>query len=196
MKFGLPVFFFYFSLLLILFYSFDNSRSSEAQSPGWKMYKDLSNKLNFLYPQDWLINSRHDNVTGTTEIILLKPNSTRTLISILYNPNDALLTNSKTGKPIAVSKALSNLEQQISQDYIYFNATGKFLHKYTIQNYPSASEIVDYEKSVGKPGKMLIVLSKIGDKDSCTIVYTDSKRSFFKDLSSVSNIIKSIQASS
>jgi hypothetical protein len=48
------------------------------------------------------------------------------VITILYNPNDVLLTNSKTGKPMVVSKGLTTLEKQISIDYIFFNATGKF----------------------------------------------------------------------
>jgi hypothetical protein len=75
----------------------------------------------------------------------------------------------------------------------FFNATGKFPHKYKIHNHQSASDIVDYEKSSGKPGKMLIVFSKINDKDSCTVIYSDSKRLFYKNLSNISQIIKSIQ---
>jgi hypothetical protein len=117
----------------------------------------------------------------------------RTEVTILYNPNDALLINSKTGKSIVVSKALTTLEKQIGVDYIFFNATGKFPHKYTIQSHQSASDIADYEKSAGRPGKMLIVFSKINDKDSCTVIYSDSKRHFYKNLSHVSQIIKSIQ---
>jgi hypothetical protein len=137
--------------------------------------------------------SSHDKITGSSEVILYKPNSTRTQLSILYNPNDTLLFNSKTGKPIVLRKALTNLEKQISVDYIFFNATGKFPHKYTIQNHQSASDIIDYEKSAGNPGRMLIVLSKASDKDSCTITYSESKRLFYKNLSNASEIIKSIQ---
>ena len=62
-----------------------------------------------------------------------------------------------------------------------------------IQNHLSASEIVDFEKSAGKPGKMLIVLAKANDNDSCTVMYSESKRLFYKNLSNVSEIIKSIQ---
>ncbi len=94
-------------------------------------------------------------------------------VSILYNANDSLLVNSKTSKPIVVSKALTNLEK--------------------IQNHQSASDIVDFEKSTGKPGEMLIVFAKINDKDSCSFIYSDSKRLFYKNLSSVSQIIRSIQ---
>jgi hypothetical protein len=135
----------------------------------------------------------HDIITGSSEVILIKPNSTRTQLSILYNTNDSLLLNSKTSKPIFVSKTLTNLERQMSTDYIYFNATGKSPHKYRIQNHLSASEIVDFEKSAGKPGKMLIVLAKANDNDSCTVMYSESKRLFYKNLSNVSEIIKSIQ---
>ena len=35
--------------------------------------------------------------------------------------------------------------------YVYFNATRKVPHKFKIQSHPSASDIVDYEKIVGKP---------------------------------------------
>jgi len=94
-------------------------------------------------------------------------------VSILYNANDSLLVNSKTSKPIVVSKALTNLEK--------------------IQNHQSASDIVDFEKSASKPGKMLIVFEKINDTDSCAFIYSDSKRLFYKNLASISQIIKSIQ---
>ena len=91
------------------------------------------------------------------------------------------------------SRALTNLEMQISTDYVFFNSTGKFPHKYSIQNYQSASDIVDYEKSKGKPGEMLIVFAKINDKDSYVFTYSDSKRLFYKGLSNISKIIKSIE---
>lgn len=85
------------------------------------------------------------------------------------------------------------MEKEISDDFIFFNSTGKFPHKYSIQKYQSASDVVDYEKSEGKPGKMLIVFTKVNDKDSFVITYSDSKRLFFKNLSNVSQIIKSIE---
>jgi len=179
-------------LLLILF-TFSNFQLAKAQIPGWKTFYDAGHKFNFNYPSNWQMESSHDKITGSSEVILYKPNSTRTQLSILYNPNDTLLFNSKTGKPIVLRKALTNLEKQISVDYIFFNATGKFPHKYTIQNHQSASDIIDYEKSAGNPGRMLIVLSKASDKDSCTITYSESKRLFYKNLSNASEIIKSIQ---
>ena len=80
----------------------------------------------------------------------------------------------------------------MSIDYVFFNSTGKFPHKYSISNHQSASDVVDYEKSEGKPGKMLIVFAKINDKDSLILTYSDSKRLFYKNLSNVSQIIKSI----
>lgn len=130
---------------------------------------------------------------GSSEAILTKLNSKRTQVSVLYNLHDTLLFNSKTSKPIVVSKALTNLENQISTDYVFFNDTGKFPHKYTIQNHHSASAAIDFEKNVGKPGKMLIVLAKANDTDSCTVIYSETKRLFYKNLSDVSAIIKSIQ---
>jgi hypothetical protein len=178
---------------LLMLFTFSNIHLTKAQIHGWKKYYDAGHKFNFDYPSNWQVKSRHDKITGSTEVILSKPNSTRTQISILYNPNDTLLFNSKTGKSIVLPKALTNLEKQISTDYIFFNATGKFPHKYTIQNHQSASDIVDYEKSTGKPGKMLILLTKANDNDSCTVIYSESKRLFYKNLSGVSEIIKSIQ---
>jgi len=183
---------FFFSLLLLL-YTFGTFRLGYAQIPGWKIYFDPGHKFSFPYPSNWQVKGRHDNIKGSSEVILNKPNSTRTQVSVLYNPNDSLLFNSKTGKPIVVSKALTSLEKQIGSDYVLFNGTGKFPHKYTIQGHQSASEIVDFEKSTGKPGKMLIVLAKANDKDSCTVIYSESKRLFYKNLSNVSEIIKSIQ---
>ena len=158
---------------------------------NWKKYSDSDQKFNFLYPPNWAIKIIHDNITGTTEVILENPNSTRAQVSILYNPNEPTLS-SKTGKPVVPSRALTNLENEISVDYIFFNSTAKFPHKYVISDHQSASDIVDYEKNKGKPGKMLIVFAKVNDKDSLIFTYTDSKRLFYKNLSNVSQIIKSI----
>lgn len=181
------------SIVVLLLYPLSNLQLIKAQLPGWKTYYDAGNKFRFTYPPYWQVKGSHDNITGSSEVILSKPNSTRTQLSILYNPNDSLLSNSKTGKPIVLAKAITNLEKQISTDYVFFNTTGKFPHKYTIQNHQSASDLVDYEKNTGKLGKMLIVLAKANDKDSCTVVYSESKRLFYKNLPDVSEIIKSIQ---
>jgi hypothetical protein len=135
--------------------------------------------------------STHDNITGTIEVVLENPNSSRSKVSVLYNPNEELL-KSETGKPVIPSRALTNLEKEMSADYIFFKCTGQFRHKYSIQDYPSASDVIDYEKSKGKLGKMLIVFAKVNDKDSLTFSYSESKRIFYKNLSNVSLIIKSI----
>jgi hypothetical protein len=172
-------------------YSTINLNSAIAQIDSWKKYSDYSKKFNFLYPPNWEIKTTHDNITGTTEVVLANPNSTREHVSVLYNPNEPTL-NSKTGKPIVPSRALTKLENEISVDYAFFNSTGKFPHKYIISDHQSASDVVDYENREGKPGKMLIVSAKVNDKDSLIFTYTDSKRLFYKNLSNVSLIIKSI----
>ena len=110
---------------------------------------------------------------------------------MLYNPNEELL-KSETGKPVIPPRALTNMEKEMSADYIFFNSTGQFRHKYLIQDYPSASDVVDYEKSNGKLGKMLIVFAKVNDKDSLTFTYSESKRLFYKNLFNISQIVKSI----
>jgi hypothetical protein len=123
--------------------------STTAQSIRWKKYIDPSKKFSFLYPTSWLIKSTHDNVTGTTEVLLETHNSSRAIVSVLYNPNEELL-KSGTGKPVIPPRALTNMEKEMSADYIFFNSTGQFRHKYSIQDYPSASDVIDYEKSKGK----------------------------------------------
>jgi hypothetical protein len=85
-----------------------------------------------------------------------------------------------------------NSSHASSVDYVFFNSTGKFPHKYSISDRQSASDVVDYEKSQGKPGKMLIVFAKVNDKDSLIVTYSESKRLFYKNLSTVSQIINSI----
>jgi hypothetical protein len=106
-------------LVIGLVYSFGIFQPVTGQK--MKAYSDPGHKFNFYYPPYWQIqSSKHDNITGSSEVILAKPNSTRTGVTILYNPNDTLLTNSKTGKPIVVSKGLTTLEKQISLDYIFF----------------------------------------------------------------------------
>src|SRR5262249_315405 len=91
-------------------------------------------------------------------------------------------------------QGLSNLERQMSQEYISFNSTGKFPpHKYSIEKYNCASDIVNYEKTNGNPGKILIIFGNINDKDSLVLAYSESKRQFYKSLSSISQIINSIE---
>ena len=191
MNFKIATWIFCITILLISVYTAFNLNSAKAQVDNWKKYSDPAQKFNFLYPYNWAIKITHDNITGTTEVILENPNSTRAQVSILYNPNEPTLS-SKTGKPVVPSRALTNLENEISVDYVFFNRPGKFPHKYSISNQQSASDVVDYEKSEGKPGKMLIVFAKINDKDSLVLTYSDSKRLFYKNLSNISQIIKSI----
>ena len=183
------------SILIFSIYSISLLQLGNAQIENWKRYNDPGQKFTFLYPPTWVVNrTRHDNVNGFTEVILTIPNSTRMKVSVIYDPNDSLLY-SDTGKPVVPSRALANLEDQISVDYFYFNSTGKFPHKYSIQNHPSASDMIDFEKIEGKPGKMLIVLAKINDKNTLVFSYSDSKRTFYKSLSNASQIIKSISVS-
>ena len=179
------------TILLFSVHSTIHLDSAKAQIDNWKKYSDSAQKFNFFYPHNWSVKMTHDNITGTTEVILENPNSTRGQISMLYNPNEPTLS-SKTGKPVLPSRALTNLENEISVDYVFFNRTGKFPHKYSISDHQSASDVVDYEKSEGKPGKMLIVYAKVNDKDSLIFTYSESKRLFYKNLSNVSQIIKSI----
>jgi hypothetical protein len=55
--------------------------------------------------------------------------------------------------------------------------------------------MIDFEKIEGQPGKMLIVLAKINDKDTLMLSFSESKRTFYKTLSNASQIIKSISIS-
>ena len=183
------------SILIFSIYSISHLHLVNAQIENWKRYNDPGQKFTFLYPPNWVVNStRHNNINGFTEVILTNPNSTRMKVSVIYTPKDSLL-DSNTGKPVVPSRALASLEDQISVDYVFFNSTGKFPHKYSIQNYPSASDIIDFEKIEGQPGKMLYVLAKTTDKDTLVFSLSDSKRTFYKSLSNASQIIKSISVS-
>ena len=184
-------------LLIFSIYSISHLhlQLGNAQIENWKRYNDPGQKFTFLYPPTWVVNStRHNNINGFTEVILTNPNSTRMKVSVIYTPEDSLL-DSNTGKPVVPSRALASLEDQISVDYFFFNSTGKFPHKYSIQNYSSASNIIDFEKIKGQPGKMLCVLAKITDKDTLMFSLSDSKRTFYKSLSNASLIIKSVSVS-
>jgi hypothetical protein len=179
------------SILIFSIYSISHLQLGNAQIENWKRYYSPDQKFTFLHPPNWVVNSRHDDINGFTEVTLTNPNSTRMKVSLTYVPKDSLLS-SDTGNPVVPSRALTNLEDQISVDYFYFNSTGKFPHKYLVQDYVSASDLIDYEKLKGKPGKMLIVLAKITDKDSLVFSYSESKRTFYKSLPNASQIIKSI----
>jgi hypothetical protein len=186
----LPISIFIFSI-----YSISHLQLANAQIENWKRYNDPGQKFTFLYPPKWVVNStRHNDITGFTEAILTNPNSTRMKVSVIYTPKDSLL-DSNTGKPVVPSRALASLEDQISVDYFFFNSTGKFPHKYLVQGYESASDLVDYEKIKGQPGKMLFVLARINDKDTLVFSFSESKRLFYKSLSNASQIINSISIS-
>ena len=129
------------TILLFSVYSNTYLPSAKAQIANWKKYTAPGQKFNLLHPPNRGVKGKHDNITGTTEVILENHNSTKAQVSILYNPYDALL-KSKTGKIIVLSRAVTNLENEISVDYVFFNSTGKFPHKYSFQNHQSASDIV------------------------------------------------------
>ena len=179
------------SLLVLSIYSTSYLEVGNAQVENWKRYDDPGKKFTFLHPPNWVVNTRHIDISGFTEVTLTNPNSIRMKVSVIFTPKDAFL-DSNTGKPVVPSKALTNLEAEISADYIFFNSTGKFPHKYSVQNYESASDLIDYEKIKGQPGKMLIVLTRVTDEDSLAFIYSESKRAFYKSLSNASQIVKSI----
>jgi hypothetical protein len=164
---------------------------ANAQTQNWKNFNDPGQKFTFLYPPTWIANSTHNNVNGYTEAILVNPNSSRMKVSIIYTPKDSSLF-SDSGKPVVLSSALEELMDQISVDYLFFNSTGKFPHKYSIQNHPSVSDVIDYEKVAGRTGKMLLIFSKVSDTDSLQFTYMESKRLFYKELPVVSMVIKSV----
>ena len=179
------------SILTLSIYSNSHLQFVNAQTQNWKKYDDPRQQFTFLYPPNWVVNSTHNDANGYTEATLMNPNSTRMKVSIIYNPKDSSL-DPNTGKPLLLSKGLADLEDQISVDYFFFNSTGKFSHKYSIQNKSSASDVVDFEKVQGRPGKMLLIYSKASDTDSLLFTYTESKRSFYKGLDTISAIIKSV----
>jgi hypothetical protein len=183
------------AILIFSIYSVSHLQLGNAQVENWKRYNDPGQKFTFLYPPTWVVNSTtHNDINGFTEVIVTNPNSTRMKVSVIYDPSDSLLY-SDTGKLVVPSRALANFEDQISVDYFFFNSTGKFPHKYSIQNHPSASDMVEFEKIKGQAGKMLIVLGKITEQDTLTFLFSDSKRTFYKSLSNASQIIKSISVS-
>jgi hypothetical protein len=183
------------AILIFFIYSVSHLQLGNAQVENWKRYNDPGQTFTFLYPPTWVVNSTtHNDINGFTEVIVTNPNSTRMKVSVISDPSDSLLY-SDTGKPVVPSRALANFEDQISVDYFFFNSTGKFPHKYSIQNHPSASDMVDFETIKGQAGKMLIVLGKITEQDTLTFLFSDSKRTFYKSLSNASQIIKSISVS-
>jgi hypothetical protein len=178
-------------MLIFSIYSIGHLPLGNAQIENWKKYDYPDQKFTFLHPPNWIVNTTHNDPNGYTEVILTNPESNRMKVSIMYTTNDGFLI-SDTGRPVVPSTALTNLEDDFSVDYVFFNSTGKFPHKYAVQGYESASDIIDYEKIKGRPGKMLVVLTKITDKDTLVFSYTESKRTFYKSLSNASQIIKSI----
>jgi len=177
--------------LIFALYSSNKLQSGNGQIESWKKYDDPDKRYTFSHPTNWVLNTTHIDGSGFTEVTLTNPNSTRMKVSIIYTPKDSFVY-SGTGKPVHASRALSDLEEEISGDYTYFNSTGKFRHKYSIQDYECASDLIDYEKIKGQPGRMLIILAKVTNQDSLVFIYSDSKRTFYKSLSNASQIVNSI----
>jgi hypothetical protein len=185
---------FYISILIFALNSTNQLQLGNGQIESWKKYDDPDKRFSFLHPPNWVVNTRHVDASGFTEVTLTNPNSTRMKVSVVYTPKDSFL-DSNTGKPVLASRALTNLEEEISADYIFFNSTGKFPHKYVVRGYDSASDLIDYAKIKGQPGRMLIVLAKVTDQDSLVFTYSESKRLFYKSLSNASQIVNSIAVS-
>ena len=181
----------FISILILSIYPITHLPVSNGQISTWTRYYDPGKKFSFSHPPNWNVSTRHVDISGFTEVTLTNPNTNRMKVSIIYTPQDAFL-DSNTGKPVLAARALTNLEAEMSADYIFFNSTGKFPHKYSIQGYESASDLIDYEKIKGQSGKMLIVLAKVTNDDSLVFIYTESKRAFYKNLSNASQIIKSV----
>jgi hypothetical protein len=179
------------SILIFVICSTNQLQLGNGQIESWKKYDDPDKRFTFSHPPNWVVNTKHIDASGFTEVTLTNPNSTRMKVSVVYTPKDSFL-DSNTGKPVLASRALTNLEEEISADYIFFNSTGKFPHKYVVRGYNSASDLIDYEKIKGQPGRMLIVLAKVTDQDSLLFTYSESKRLFYKSLSNASKIVNSI----
>ena len=180
----------FISVMILSIYLISHPELGLADTENWKKYYDPVKRFTFLHPPNWVVNTNHIEASGFTEVTLTNPNSTRMKVSVMYTPKDSFL-ETNTGKPVLASRALTNLEEEISADYNFFNSTGKFPHKYVVQGYDSASDLIDYEKIKGQPGKMLIVLAKVTDKDTLVFTYSESKRTFYKSLSNASLIINS-----
>jgi hypothetical protein len=179
------------SVLIFVICSTNQLQLGNGQIESWKKYDDPGKRFTFLYPSNWVVNTNHLDASGFTEVTLTNPNSTRMKVSVVYTSKDSFL-DSNTGKPVIASRALTDLEEEISADYIFFNSTGKFPHKYVVRGYNSASDLIDYEKIKGQPGRMLIVLAKVTDEDSLVFTYSESKRLFYKSLSNASQIVNSV----
>ena len=179
------------SILIFVICSTNQLQLGNGQIESWKKYDDPDKRFTFSHPPNWVVNTNHIDASGFTEVTLTNPNSTRMKVSVVYTPKDSFL-DSNTGKPVLASRALTNLEEEISADYIFFNSTGKFPHKYVVRGYNSASDLIEYEKIKGQPGRMLIVLAKVTDQDSLLFTYSESNRLFYKSLSNASQIVNSI----
>ena len=153
----------FISILIFVICSTNQLQLGNGQIESWKKYDDPDKRFTFSHPPNWVVNTTHIVASGFAEVTLTYPNSTRMKVSVVYTPKDSFL-DSNTGKPVLASRALTNLEEEISADYIFFNSTGKFPHKYVVRGYNSASDLIDYEKIKGQPGRMLIVLAKVTDQ--------------------------------
>ena len=166
---------------------------AHAQIDDSKKYIDSWPEIYASIPQPSGCCSTYDNVTGTTELKLRDPNSTRLSISVLYSPNDPLF-HSKTSKDIVPVRALKNFENEISLDYVFFNRGPANSHTNIVFKdlYVLVMSLIIRQVKI-EAGKMLLEPVKINEKDLMMFSFSDSKRTFYKSLSSASQILGSIR---
>jgi hypothetical protein len=78
------------SLLVFSIYSIIDLQLSAGQVVNWKRYYDPGKKFSFLNPPEWVVNTRHVDTSGFTEVTLTNPNSSRMKVLVVYTPEDAL----------------------------------------------------------------------------------------------------------
>jgi len=171
--------------LVLSIYSVGSLQSSTAQVQYWQKYTDPGRKFTFLYPPNWIVNKSRNNPGESIDIT--NPDFNRTKITVRYIVND----NTLQKQFVNPANELEYLEEEIGVDFSSYNSTGKFPHKYTIQGFPTAGDVLEYSIK-GRVGKMLNVFAVIHGTDSFLFSYSNSNKLFYKYLPNASQIIKSV----
>lgn len=171
--------------LILSIYSVGSLQASTGQVQYWQKYTDPGGKFTFLHPPDWIVNKSRNNLGESIDIT--NPESNRTKITVRYIVND----NTLQKQFVNPAKELEYLEEEIGVDFSSFNSTGKFPHKYTIQGFPTAGDVLEYSIK-GRVSKMLNVFAVIHGTDSFLFSYSNSNRLFYKNIANVSQIINSV----
>lgn len=170
-------------LLLVIF----QSTFAQTTTENWQTYTDPEKRFTLFYPPNWIAEAKK-NFLSSVDLTLKDAKSERLQVTVSYRVNDTMLNSSQ----ITPDSALRKFEGEQRPAFQLYHSLGKSPVLYSVYEFPTASNIVDYTKHSGESGRSLNVLAIVNGKNAFLFSYSNSIEEFYKSLPVVDEIIKSI----